>query len=396
MNINKNKKATEKRFNFNISSFNKKDIFFFDVTKYIGLLFKIFDMNELKLDEEQFEILLSEIQKSKDEEKNVKNKESINILPVFYDSLNNISYPDLRKTMYSINISNILNIIKKNNELPTLKKIAKIYKDTYNKTISISTISRILKNNLGMRYLRTVVKNPKLNEYNYLFMSFVFIKGLIRSIQFGLNIIFLDETGFMLENNNFYCWREKNVEFYGGSKKNLKKKLNLILGVDKSKIIAKYFSYENIDQNNFIEFITILSSNLGDERKKNSIIIMDNAAYHKTADVIKTFKKNKLKVLTIPPYKSSFNMTELTFRFLKNRTYKNLYNTIEEMKNEIINILEGDELEKALVKLYRETLDKYKYFINEYEKKDYNNIYDKIISGKEGDEIKLDEEEEDE
>lgn len=89
-------------------------------------------------------------------------------------------------------------------------------------------------------------------------------------------------------------------------------------------------------------------------------------------------------------------MTELTFRFLKNRTYKNLYNTIEEMKNEIINILEGDELEKALVKLYRETLDKYKYFINEYEKKDYNNIYDKIISGKEGDEIKLDEEEEDE
>lgn len=211
MNINKNKKATEKRFNFNISSFNKKDIFFFDVTKYIGLLFKIFDMNELKLDEEQFEILLSEIQKSKDEEKNVKNKESINILPVFYDSLNNISYPDLRKTiysiniMYSINISNILNIIKKNNELPTLKKIAKIYKDTYNKTISISTISRILKNNLGMRYLRTVVKNPKLNEYNYLFMSFVFIKGLIRSIQLGLNIIFLDETGFMLENNNFYC-----------------------------------------------------------------------------------------------------------------------------------------------------------------------------------------------
>ena len=74
MNINKNKKATEKRFNFNISSFNKKDIFFFDVTKYIGLLFKIFDMNELKLDEEQFEILLSEIQKSKDEEKNVKTK----------------------------------------------------------------------------------------------------------------------------------------------------------------------------------------------------------------------------------------------------------------------------------------------------------------------------------
>ena len=69
MNIHKNKKTTEKRFNFNISNFNKKDIFFFDITKYIGLLFKIFNMNELKLDEEQFEVLSSEIQKSKDKEK---------------------------------------------------------------------------------------------------------------------------------------------------------------------------------------------------------------------------------------------------------------------------------------------------------------------------------------
>lgn len=62
-------------------------------------------------------------------------------------------------------------------------------------------------------------------------------------------------------------------------------------------------------------------------------------------------------------------MIELTFIFLKNRTYKNLYNTIEEKKNEIINILEGDEFEKILVKLYRKTLEKYNYFINVYEKK---------------------------
>ena len=98
-------------------------------------------------------------------------------------------------------------------------------------------MSRILKNNLGIRYLRTVVKNPKLNEYNYLFMGFVFIIGLIKSIQLCLNIIFVDETEFILENNNFYCWRENFME----DKKNLKQKLNLILGVDKSKNNYKIF-----------------------------------------------------------------------------------------------------------------------------------------------------------
>ena len=385
------KNSEEKNPNFNISNFENKHIFFFDITKYIGLLFKIFDMNELKLDEEQIELLLTDIKNCKTQDKELLNPIQIKILPLFFDTLNNIQYPDLKKTQYAINISNIMMKIKKNNGLPTLKKISKEYEEKYNKSISISTVSRVLKKNLEMRYLKTVIKNPKLNEYNYIFMTLIFIKGIIRSKEIGLNIVYVDETGFMLENNNFYTWRERNNEFYGGSKSKLKEKLNLILGVNKNKVIAKLITKENIDQKYFIKFISEIASNLGSKESKNSIIIMDNAAYHKTSDVITIFKKNKFKVLTIPPYKSSFNMVELVFRFIKNITYKNIFYSVEEMKNEVEKILDGEDINKSLLNMYRETLEKYMDFTEKYKNIDYNDIYDKIISGNENDEINLNE-----
>lgn len=390
------KKLTEKKLTFNVSNFNKKDMFFYDVTKYLRLIFKIFDMDELKLDEEQMELLLLEIKKCSNNEGEESNKKSINILPIFYETLANIKYPDLKKTQYAININNIIKIIKENNETPNLKRISITYQKIYNKPISISTIDRVLKNNLQMKYLKTKIKIPRLNEYNYIFMSLVFIKGFIRCIQIGLNIIYIDETGFMIENNNFYYWRERNEECYGKSKTNLKKKLNLILGVTKEKVIARYFTFENVCQNHFMNFINIISSNLRDEEKKNSIILMDNAIYHKTDDAKLCFKKNNLKVMTIPPYRSPFNMIELVFRYVKNVTYKNIYKSIEEMQKDVIKILEGEELKKTLIKLYKETLLKYKDFILKNEKNDYNQIYDEIVNGNGRNEINLEENENDE
>ena len=71
-----------------------------------------------------------------------------------------------------------------------------------------------------MKYLKTKIKMQKLNEYNYIFMSLIFIKGVMRYIKIGLNIIYIEETGFMKENNNLYYSRERNEECYGKSKVN--------------------------------------------------------------------------------------------------------------------------------------------------------------------------------
>lgn len=89
----------------------------------------------------------------------------------------------------------------------------------------------------------------------------------------------------MNENNNFYYWRKRNEEYYGKDKVNLKKKINLILGVTKEKVIARYLTFENVSQYHFINFKSIIPSNLKEEEKKNYIILIDNPIYHKTDDV---------------------------------------------------------------------------------------------------------------
>jgi len=97
--------------------------------------------------------------------------------------------------------------------------------------------------------------------------------------------------------------------------------------------------------------------------RQNIMIIMDNATYHTTKDILDFFKDNKIKGLTICPYKSSFNMIELVFRYIKNITYKNVYNKIDDLKQDVIKILVGKKIQNTLPNLYRETLEQYFVFI---------------------------------
>ena len=77
------------------------------------------------------------------------------------------------------------------------------------------TISRVLRHKLRYRFLKTTVKNPNLKENNYKFMSAIFIKIILRSIKMGLTFLFIDETGFQLQNNNYYQWRKSDETIIG-------------------------------------------------------------------------------------------------------------------------------------------------------------------------------------
>ena len=70
-------------------------------------------------------------------------------------------------------------------------------------------------------------------------------------------------------------------------------------------------------------------------------------------------KKIIKKVITIPPYRSQFNKID---------------KSIEEIKKDVIKILEGEELKNTLIKLYKEALLKYKDYYLKNEKNDYNGI----------------------
>ena len=66
------------------------------------------------------------------------------------------------------------------------------------------------------------------------------------------------------------------------------------------------------------------------------------------------------------PYNSPFNMIEIFFRYIKSITYKKIYSNKNALLNVIINILDGEDINKSMFKLYKETLNFYKSFLNNY------------------------------
>ena len=106
------------------------------------------------------------------------------------------------------------------------------YEEKFKMKISISTISRVMKNHLNLHYLKTTIKNKKLIRDNYIFMSFLFLKGISRALFLKLNLIYIDETGFILENNNFRTWRSSNDELIIGPEINKKIKMTMIIKIN--------------------------------------------------------------------------------------------------------------------------------------------------------------------
>ena len=51
-------------------------------------------------------------------------------------------------------------------------------------------------------------------------MLYVFIKGIVWEIKQGINLLYIDETGLQLSNNNYYVWGDYNEEIRGGATKN--------------------------------------------------------------------------------------------------------------------------------------------------------------------------------
>ena len=76
------------------------------------------------------------------------------------------------------------------------------------------------------------------------------------------------------------------------------------------------------------------------------------------------YKNNKLKIITNVPYENSFDSVELYFRYIKNVIYKNIYNYIDDVIKEVINILNSDKFRRSLLLQYKETIEKYIYFEN--------------------------------
>ena len=249
----------------NILDISKECFFFIQVSKQLENIKKGYD-EKIIPDDNHISILNEEIQRLENIIKLDEVKDNIQILPSFYDRLINLKEMDKSKSDYSLKIKKILDEYKGEKNI-TLNNIKNIYQENYNSNLSIMTISRVLRYHLDIHYRKTVIKNPKLNEKNYVLMGIGFIVGIIKCLLNNIHIIYIDECGFELENKNLRMWRNNNQEITGGSKHNIKKRINLILAIDNSEIlIGHYYKNQTISSTEFLCFLKDLIKTVNEKK----------------------------------------------------------------------------------------------------------------------------------
>ena len=113
---------------------------------------------------------------------------------------------------------------------------------------------------LGLRFRKTAVKTNKLLTKESLKQTFFVLKIIIRMIKLGGELIFIDESAFYTENNNFKIWRKNEEEIYYDIKDS--KKVNLILAVSQSKIIYYKITTSSTNEEIFKIFMDELYESL--------------------------------------------------------------------------------------------------------------------------------------
>ena len=98
------------------------------------------------------------------------------------------------------------------------------------------------------------------------------------AIKLELIPIFIDESGFINENTNFYSWIAKDFSIYSNVDKI--EKFNLLMAVSPNKVIHFSIKDGSVESTYFNKFMQQLFENLGQNNISKYIIILDNVTIH--------------------------------------------------------------------------------------------------------------------
>lgn len=257
----------------------------------------------------------------------------------------------------------------------TCRKIAKSYYEETGRYICKSSVNNIIKNKLGYRYIKTTYKSNYLRSKEANILCLCFIKLFARLIKLNFEIIFLDESKVESINSHLKCWRKPKETIYFGNVK--KDKLNIIMAIGKSEVYQMTINKENTSSIVCLNFLKELYQKFQKEKNKRYIIILDNLKLHKTKEVISYCVEKKINLVFNVPYQSVFNSIELCFRTIKKVIYSNLYDSLDNLKDKLNNLIEDKSFTQSLLYNYKETLNEYVYYSQNH-KHDNLNLLEEI------------------
>ncbi len=138
------------------------------------------------------------------------------------------------------------------------------------------------------------------------------------------NIVYLDESGFESSTYRSYAWGKIGHKVHGERSGNKRPRTSLIAARRGRKLIAPVLFQGSTDADWFNQW---LRDHLLPTLTRPSIIILDNAAFHKTTPTIAMIKNSPHVLLFLPPYSPDLNPIEQDFATLKKRRQFAPHNT---------------------------------------------------------------------
>lgn len=132
------------------------------------------------------------------------------------------------------------------------------------------------------------------------------------------NLIFLDETGFNEHTVRKYGYSPRNTKAYINVPANKNINRSLMVAINTNGIVAYDYRLSGYKSEHFIIFInTKLAKHF--RRNPQHVLIMDNAPFHKSRQVINALINNRIPYKFTVPYSPELNPVEEFFAMLKSK-----------------------------------------------------------------------------
>ena len=146
------------------------------------------------------------------------------------------------------------------------------------------------------------------------------------------NIVYIDECGIRKNEAIEYGWSKKGERLYDLRNGVKHKALNVIGALQNKKLMAPFAFEGTCDTSVFnIYLFSVLKPSLN----KKSVIILDNASFHRSSNIKKLCEEVGCTYLFLPPYSPDFNDIEGCWHSVKSRLRK----LIRDKKDDLMSLI---------------------------------------------------------
>lgn len=123
----------------------------------------------------------------------------------------------------------------------------------------------------------------------------------------GKNIVYLDESGFAVDMPRTHGYSWKGSRCYGEQDWHAKGRINAIGAIIGLELLTVCLFNANINSDIFFAWLT---QDLIPKLPKESVVVMDNASFHKRSDMTRAIANAGHIVEYLPPYSPDLNPIE--------------------------------------------------------------------------------------